>query len=275
MINGELTTLNSQSLSFKPFEGGEAGGTYEGEKNTLYAMAATLLGLGYSVSYDFNQSPIGKLTFRSTFQSTNGGAPTNPNVDYKDTWELIRTSVHKEILESDHPVALLLNDVNLKELQKAFANPAKSIDVQFTLVTDLSKDVSSANAAVYFWEMFQNGVKTVEVKQPKLRLTRTTSHLYTAPFYTGNIDKVMTTATMKLDSGVPNNFAIPLVDLANSLKRGTTVGLPDTVVRGILISNYGWLKELIGCHKHGNQRIQYILEYTYGLWDDRLYGEPI
>ena len=269
MINGELTTLNSQSLTFKPFEGGEIGGTYEGEKFAIYAIAATLISDGYTVSYDYVQSQIAKVTFRSTFNSTNGGAPTNPNVDYTDTWELVRNSTHKELLESDHPLVSVLIKGDMDALKEAFANPSKFIIPIFT-----SAPASASQAAgFYLWELFRSGAKTVEVKQPILRLTRTTSQLYTAPFYTGNIDRLLLTNTMKSDSGVPNSFAIPLVDLANALISRSGGLIAQARADGLAL-NFAWLKELVGCHKHGNQRIQYVLEYKFGLWDTNLNGVP-
>lgn len=269
MINGELVTLNQQSLSFRPFEGGELGGTYEGEKFAVFALAASLTASGYSVSYDFVQSRIAKLTFRSAFQSINGGAATNPNVDYMDTWELVRSSTHKELLESDHPLVSVLIKGDMDALKEAFANPSKFIIPIFASAAG----TASQDAGFYLWELFRSGAKTVEVKQPILRLTRTTNVLYSAPFYTGNIDKVLTTASMKYDSGVPGGFAIPLVDLANALISRSGNLTAQARADGLLFS-FGWLKELVGCHKHGNQRIQYVLEYKFGLWDTKLYGVP-
>ncbi len=64
MINGQLSTLNAQFLNFRPFEGGEYGGTYEGEKNTLYALIPGLLANGFQVQFETTNSLLAKLTFK-------------------------------------------------------------------------------------------------------------------------------------------------------------------------------------------------------------------
>jgi hypothetical protein len=78
---------------------------------------------------------------------------------------------------------------------------------------------------------------------------------------------------MVYDSGLPSNFAIPAIDLANSLM-ARSGGLVEQARADGLVLNFGWLKELVGCHKHGNQRIQFVLEYRFGLWDSKLNGTP-
>jgi hypothetical protein len=272
MINGTKNpTLNAEFLNFTPFEGGELGGTYEGEKNRVYTQALVLIGAGYSVRYQYDQGLFAKCTFSAAFSSTGGGPPPTPNADYKDTWELVRSSVHKELLESDHPLVSVLEATAVPALRAAFANPAKypnGPDIP------LPQGAASLAAATYLWKLYTSGTKTVEVKQPVLKLTRTTNPLYDAPFNTANIDKVMLTNTMKSDSGVPANFAVPLINLANALMAKSGGAVIQARNDG-LDFRFGWLKELVGVYKHGRQRMQYVLEYKFGLYDAKLYGVPV
>ena len=153
------------------------------------------------------------------------------------------------------------------------ANPSQFTDDPASYFNTNPTWPDNVASAVYLWGLFLIGAKTVEVKQPIIRLTRTTNALYDAPFYTGNIDTVLTTASMVHDSGLPRNFAIPAIDLANSLM-ARSGGLVEQARADGLVLNFGWLKELVGCHKHGNQRIQYVLEYKFGLFDSKLNGVP-
>lgn len=284
IINGDATPqLNELQLTFRPFSGGEQGGTYEGVDAQIRALIIPLINNGYSVDYRKSKSPTSTLTFSSAFASVNGGVATNPNVDYKDTWELLRNTVQKELLESDHPYVASLNSTNLSEL-KAYISGARKLAsdgiADFEVVDppdNPNPSVTSADAAIYLFSLFQSGVKTVEVKQPILRLTRTTNPLYDAPFATYNIDTLLTTASMISDSGVPSNFAIPLIDLTTALMtKAFPTGIPDPPIQvreDGLVLVFAWIKDLVGETKHGSERVTYTLQYSFGLFDQNLYGE--
>src|SRR5690348_7150485 len=95
VLNGApFGLVNESALSFKPFSGGETGGTFEGPDAKIQPMIAILCNRGYSVEYRRSKSPISTLVFRSTFNAggSPGGGAVNPNLDYVDTWELIRNT---------------------------------------------------------------------------------------------------------------------------------------------------------------------------------------
>src|ERR1700744_4010070 len=126
IINGSATpVINESQLRFKPFDGGETGGTYEGLDINIQPLVSLLFEAGYSVNYKKSKSPFSTLEFSAAFSSSNGGPATNPNLDYKDTWELVRNSVQKEILESDHPLIYALSGDNLAQLKSVIANPTQ------------------------------------------------------------------------------------------------------------------------------------------------------
>jgi len=284
MINGALTTLNAQDFKFTPFEGSEWGGVYEGEKNAIWALAPSLIALGYHVTFDTKQSRIASLSFRAISTPTTLGGISPANNSYQDSWELVRNTVQKELLESDHPLVAQVTNIasadtmgNLDMLKSWFANPnqgSKNTPPNFMPdFADSNDGATSKAAALYLWQLYASGVKSVEVKQPILRLTRTASPAYSAPFAVSNIDTLFTTASMISDSGVPSSFAVSLSSLATRLVNKS--GGNNPVIRSDGLTLYfGWLKDLIDVRKHGKQRTQFGLEYKFGLWDAKLYGVP-
>ncbi len=198
---------------------------------------------------------------------------------------MIRNTVQKEILESDHPKVALLTNNDMIVLKQAFANPSKLLSYSLvggvltpgtTAVTTPSFTSSPASASfqagTYLWNLFVSGVKSVEVKQPIIRLTRTANPLYSSPFNTANIDTILQTTTMISDSGLPSSFAVPVVSLATRLINKSGGVNPVTRPDGLTLY-FGWLKDLVGDHKHGRERIQFVLEYKFGLYDVTAYGQ--
>lgn len=265
-INGSaLATLNRQIVSFTPFQGGEYGGRFEGPLSAIVSTYNLLRSRGYEVHLESDSSPIATCVFRSAFLSSNpGDSATNPNLDYTDTWEIVRNTVQKELLMSDHPSVAALNAQNLLELKQYMQAPDTfEAEDGFTLT-----GAASFDAANYLFELFRSGVRSVEVKQPILRVTRVTNPLYDATFNVSNVDTLLTTDSMILDSRVPANFAVPLIDLANAVA-GTSFDRSD-----VLVLAFGWLKDMVSSSISGTKRVQYVIEYKFGLWDTVLYGTP-
>jgi len=273
-INGiDEARLSGERLTFTPFEGGSVGGTYEGLATTLAAMIPSLELAGYSVNFERDRSPLARLSFSAAYSQSS--SPT-PNQDYKDTWELVRNTVQKELLQSDHPLISQIGAGNLEILKNLISGSGPDVWTGDPTTTFKNEGTADYDAAVYLWDMWNAGEKSLEVKQPILRLTRSTNPFYDTPFYTGNIDTILTTDSMIADSGVPANFAIPLVDLANQLilKSPVVPGTTQQIRSDSLQLYFGWRKDLVGSSKHGSQRIQYVLEYQFGLWDAQTYGVP-
>jgi len=100
-VNGTRNPiLNESAFSFRPFSGGESGGTYEGADEHIQPLVAQLVSSGFAVEYKRSKNKISSVTFRAAFGSV-GGSAVNPNLDYVDTWEVIRNTTQKELLESD------------------------------------------------------------------------------------------------------------------------------------------------------------------------------
>lgn len=279
IINGwQGAQINEAFLTFKPFDGGSSGGTYEGLDNIIQELIPELILLGWAVDYKKSKSPISTVRFSAAFSSANG-RPTNPNADYIDTWELVRNTVQKELLESNHPLVSVCSASNLTILKNIISGSGPDVWTGDPTTTFNNNPSADYNAAVYLYALFQAGVTTTEVKQPILRLTRTTNPQYTTPFNVDNIDTLLTTQSMLNDSGVPNSFAIPLIALANQLVAKTfpngTPNPPVQVRADGLNLEFAWLKDLTSSTKHGSQRIQFILEYKFGLWDQGLYGVAV
>lgn len=283
--------INESNLRYTPFSGGEIGGTYEGPDAAIQAAIVPLFNFGYEVVYKKSKSPFSTLQIRACWNVGNGITPTNPSNDYLDTWELVRNTTQKELLESDHPLVGGISSSDMGLIKQIFNGsiPLEDNDAdldQFlgnkygfdgtgTLPPGVTVD-QAVNNAVYLAELWSSGVKTIPVKQPILRLTRTTNPLYSTPFNVSNVDTILTTQSMIFDSGVPSNFSIPLINLAQTLVNKTIL-IPGTLQQyrtdGLFLF-FGWKKDLISNNKHGNKRIQYILQYEFGLWDAILYGVP-
>lgn len=281
-----IGVINESRLSLRPFSGGEIGGTYEGPDAAIRPLILQLFNYGYSIDYKKSKGPISTLSFSSAWNAgSTGGGATNPNGDYLDTWELVRNTVQKELLESDHPLVSPLSSDDLILLKNVFSGQVKLVGNAYPSFTGGGipgtvpsgatwTDEDSIAAGRYLYSLNQSGVKTIPVKQPILKLTRTTNPLYDAPFYVGNVDRILSTATMLFDSNVPSNFAIPLITLSEQLMARSGGIIQQSRTDGLTLK-FGWYKDLDSSNKHGNKRIQYILQYQFGLWDVQQYGEPL
>jgi hypothetical protein len=262
-INGlNEAVQNRVTTTFTPNVGGEYGGKYEGPKAKVLTKMNELIALGYSVQYECDASPVASLTFKTTTNSS-GNPPSNPNADYVDTFQVIRNTVQKELIMSDHPYVAALSEDNLTALKNAMANPPVNSSPAFS--------GGSIAQAAYLWDLWQSGVRTVDVKQPVLRVTRITNPLYDAPFDLDYVDKILTTATMIADSGVPSNFAIGLASLAAACSYRTALSGVFAIRPDSLLLKFGWLKDAPTSETVGTSKNQYTLEYKFGLWDTAIY----
>jgi hypothetical protein len=187
---------------------------------------------------------------------------------------------------SGHPLVSGLNATNFNELRKIFSGEVKpdrvastGLSPNITGTKDFSvtgSPTSSAAIAEYLLDLHLSGVTHYEVKQPVLRVTRVTNPLYDAPFDLNRVDKVLTTATMIADSGVPANFVLGLTELAAACSRHTFVNGNGYMVRPDFLGlKFGWLKDAPSSETLGTSKNQYTLEYKFGLYDVETYGQPI
>lgn len=284
-INGSNEAVqNREVITFTPNVGGEYGGKYEGPKLKVKEKMQELILAGYAVQYECDQSPVASLTFKTP---ANGGGdpPPTPNADYVDNFQVIRNTVAKELLMSDHPLVAGLNATNLNELRKIIKGEVApdrdnatglSPNITGTKTFTSGAPDSSAARAEYLLDLFLSGVTSVEVKQPVLRVTRVTNPLYDVPFDLTYVDRVLATNTMIADSGVPANFAIGLISLATSIAARTTLNANNYAVRPDYIGlKFGWLKDAITSETVGTTKNQYVLEYKFGLYDVETYGQPV
>jgi hypothetical protein len=275
-INGSgAATQNRTNISFTPRIGGEYGGRFEGPAAAVLTQMNTLIALGYAVQYEQDQSPIASCTFTTT--TGNGTTPTDPNLDYTDNFQISRNTVQKEILMSDHPLVAGLTAANMKTLKRLMQNPSEATYASGNIADQWTGTSDQKAVGQYLFDLFQSGVRSIEVKQPVLRVTRVTNPLYDAPFDLTYVDRFLTTSRMISDSGVPSNFAVPLAALASALMRQHTFTTPGDVTsyvvrNDVLTLKFGWLKDVITNETLGTSKNQYILEYSFGLYDTLLKG---
>lgn len=228
---------------------------------------------GWSTESVTDRSPMATLTASIPTNPSGGGG--NPNSDFVDTWDVIRATTQKEILYSDHPLIGDLDATNLAELKKYFANPA-SFDADQGFSALVAGTGPSYDAATYLWALFQNGQKSVEVKQPILKVTRTMSPLYNSSWSLFGIDKIMTTATMIADSGAPNDYIVDLAALEEQITSKVKFDNDGYQKRAdVLKLKFGWKKDVSGLQRYGRTRQQISQDYQFGLWDTKALGQPI
>ena len=284
-INGlNAAVQNRVTLTFTPGQGGESGGKWEGPYLKVLEKKDELILLGYAVQYECDSSPVATVTFKTPSSST-GTPPTNPNADYTDSFQVVRNTVQKELLMSDHPlVAGVTTALNLDELRKLMADPssvtydANHLPTQITGTKTFSggSPTTSAAKACYLFDMFMSGVRSVEVHQPVVRVTRVTNPLYDAPFDLDYVDRVLATSTMIADSGLPANFAIGAAALATACSRRTLLNGSSYAVRPDYLGlKFGWLKDAPTSETVGTTKNQYVLEYKFGLYDVETYGAVV
>lgn len=285
-INGlNAAVQNRVTLTFTPGQGGESGGKWEGPYLKVLEKKDELILLGYAVQYECDSSPVATVTFKTPSSST-GTPPTNPNADYTDSFQVVRNTVQKELLMSDHPlVAGVTTALNLDELRRLMADPssvtydANHLPTQITgsKIFSGGRPGSSAAKACYLFDMFMAGVRSVEVHQPVVRVTRQTNPLYDAPFGLLWVDRILDTSTMIADSGLPANFAIGAAELATACSQRTQLNASTNyaIRPDYLGLKFGWLKDAPTSETVGTTKNQYVLEYKFGLYDVETYGDVI
>jgi hypothetical protein len=283
-INGLNDAVqNRETITFTPGIGGEYGGRYEGPYLKVKTKMDQLIALGYAIQYECDASPIASLTFKTP--NSSGQAPTNPNADYVDSFQIIRNTIAKDLMSSEHPLltGVLGNNVNeLKELikgeKKATFNSTTLFcnEITGTKTFTSGRPTTSAAKAEYLFHLHRAGVTSVEVKQPILRVTRVTNPLYDVPFDLDYVDSVLKTSTMISDSKVPSNFVIGISNLADACSRRTLVTSVGYANRQDCLGfKFGWLKDAPTSETVGTSKNQYVLEYKFGLYDVETYGEPV
>lgn len=283
-INGSNAAVqNKTTLSFTPGVGGESGGRYEGPYLKVLEKKDELIALGYAVQYECDASPVASVTFK-TIANSSGEPPTNPNADYTDNFQVVRNTVQKELLMSDHPLIAGVTGVNIDELRKlmkggitpTFDSSHLCNEITGTKTFSGGSPTTSAAKADYLFQLYLAGVTSVEVHQPVVRVTRVTNPLYDAPFDLDYVDKVLSTSTMIADSGLPASFAIGAAALATACSRRTAVNGSGYATRPDYIGlKFGWLKDAPTSETVGTTKNQYTLEYKFGLYDVETYGDPV
>lgn len=284
-INGSAAAVqNRTTVTFTPGIGGTYGGRYEGPRAAIETQMQTLILAGYAVQFECDSSPVATVTFSTP--SKDGGAPTNPNADYTDNFQVLRNTVQKELLMSDHSLVAVISELNLQELKTMMLNSSPPVyETGNRIATGITgagtwaangHPTNSPAAAQYMLDLHLSGVRSIEVKQPVLRVTRVTNPKYDVPFDVSNVDKLLTTTRMITDSGVPSNFAVPIIQLAAAFQRRTALNGQGYSIRNDNLGlKFGWLKDAVTSETVGTTRNQYVLEYKFGLWDVEIYGVPI
>lgn len=292
-INGDgLAVQSAETIRFTPRQAGEYGGKWTGPKAKVKLKLTELINAGWACQYECDSSPVATLSFNTPSGSSDPAQPpANPNTDYVDNWQVIRNTTQKELMLSDHPILALITNIehdsggptdpdvlgNLDMLKLWMANNqggASKGSPDFLASDDA---LPSQVAAQYIWDLWSSGARSVEIKQPILRVTRVTNPLYDAPFDLSKVDRLLLTATMIADSNVPSNFAIELVTLAAKLWNRAVFESGQAYIKraDTLILKYGWLKDVTTLETVGTTKNQYVIEYKFGLYDVGTYGEPI
>jgi len=141
--------------------------------------------------------------------------------------------------------------------------------ITWTAAGGFSTNSTSINASQVVWAMTKNGVKTVPIVQPVLRMTMVVPNTYILTSFTNNLNRVYSKASVNSEIGVPSNYYNCMAQDSDP-SSGTVV--TDNNVNLPLI--YGWLKMPPTIDENGLQ-ITITQDWVYGLYYQNMYGSRI
>lgn len=200
-------------------------------------------------------------------QADYGSDPDSAEVP-QDEYTLDSNSVQKDLLDADHDLVNALDTLNKTELRQYMQDPsAYANGTGFSFDGDVAENDPSWVAATTLWALIQAGMRHIEIEQPVFRLSRFVSRLYTTQINPERIGKLLTTESMKEDSGAPNDFLIKIDDLVSQYTDPTRAD-------GIAVQ-YAWKKKSPRLSGSGWNKRRVDQEYVFGLWPTAAYGIPI
>lgn len=233
--------------------------TWRGGRTQIDAVAAQLRALGYA--YEVNDIPGDLAEIQATISGDETGGRGGGS-DINNRWELVPNRVMKDLLESDNAMIRALSDENIENINYYLQNPM-NLGTGGTVTSKFTNTGDRTNA-VKAYKLMRAGVKGVIVSQPILRHTWSVPNNQNPGFAFDNIHRVLSTATLISNEGVPADFLLPLSTLPTKFTNPTRT---DSVAL-----SYGWWKAMPSLSVAAYNRREISAEWEFGLWSTDIYG---
>ncbi len=218
-----------------------------------------------------------------------GSTPTGSNSSVQTNWFFHSDTATKDLLHVGQRGVLngvynWLNDISMHDknaLEYLIANPPTTASAQGITVpipinwnySDTASPFSGSNstsvsAAKVVWAMTKNGQKTIDIKVPVLRMTKTVPLGYNLTLYTGNCETIYYASTLWNVYGIPDSYYYAMRQ--DSDPASGTVTTDDGTN---LPLHYGWKKNTPEIQQNGSL-VNITLDFTYGLYFQNTYGSP-
>lgn len=244
IINGSNEPqFNREEIRFGGLSGGEWSQRIQGPPDKLKALIGQLIQAGASGVYICDQSPIATIEFSiGTIEAITGNAANEaPQVSY----ECSTNEVEKDVLESDITVVNNLSTSQKKLLRKRIDGTELNSTEEATLTGD----------AANLYQDILDGLRSVRVPVPTLRISKVVSNLYPVKASNTNAGKIHTTAQVSTAESIPVSILFELESKTTTKARRA----------------YGWRKNYPDVTITGGNRFSISQQYEYGLWSTTIY----
>lgn len=242
-------------IGWSPDRGPSTIRTWEGPTAAINPLAsqAYLLGL----QYDLEQKVGGLASISVTYASFAAAGQTGQGAEIVDNWELLPNTVQKGIFHSDAPLVNALQTNQLDEVKQFIDFPPNKDGTTKPQPTWLP---GSNQEKLY--RLARAGVDHWEIDQPILKHTWIVPRGQSLTFLYSNVRKLITTAQLIANEGVPADFVLPI---------STIVAQFADPTRSDGVSfNYGWLKMMPTASLQSYVRREVHSEWKFGLYSSLL-----
>jgi hypothetical protein len=253
-----------------------------------WQLSASLAGLPYDVKFSYGK---GHIDVHYPYDFTK-----DPKTEVINLWELFAQKVEKDVLDAD------LSNGGIGQISAADAfliktalgycesgipvaaswfdtpvNPTDLVDSEGSpdpnrtpgALTDASGQpvAPAANPSGCYSVLclMLRGVRSHPVLAPCLRHTQTANSQYAIQASLTNVSKVLSTATLQSNEGVPSGLLFNL----------PTFSAPPQYVESAGDLQYGWYKDFPTVRQIAGMKWNIEQEWQYGLYSVKLYGYPL
>lgn len=235
-------TENSEQISYSPSQGWTNLRGIEGPKEAVRALLDQLAVLGYSFTYNSDQSPKASVQFQTIGVPGPGQAET-PTLQ----WEYFANGQEIDVLETDITAISGISVPDRELIRVAINNNDK------TQAADLTGN------ALALYQLMVGGVRSFRINLPTLRVSKLVSGSYGVKASLTNVGRILSTAKLTLDEAIPGTILFDLPSYT-SAKTGFF---------------YAWYKKHPTVQQAGGNKWNISQEWEYGLWPVFLYGSVL
>lgn len=201
-------------------------------------------------------------------------------------WEVVTNKANKDILESKIDLVDGLDPLHIQSLrawmQSASSNTAPALDYYLGKGYEKWENATGDEATEYdtqyykaldLYKLIANGVKDVEVKQFVLRKVIQVPVGYPVDRFTADDRQLFSYATLVTDEDVPEWMQLIIPSNTDADLSDNVAGASNSTVW--IKRHYGYVKNVVSASETTEGRVTVTIEYTWGIWAESLYGEPL